>query len=199
MDYLETDPSVDAHHVAIEGHSRRGKAALIAMAYEPRFAVAYISSSGAGGASLARHRYGEQLENIAGTGEYHWMAGNYLKYAELSPTLVIPADMPVDMHELIALCAPRPLLIDGGTLEGGDGWADTRGTFIAEVAAGPVYRLLGKKSLGNDSGPTDAFPPVGAPLLAGDLAFVQHPGGHNPQPSFATFVTFATRYMTPAK
>ena len=198
MDYLETDPSVDAHHVAIEGHSRRGKAALVAMAYEPRFAVAYISSSGAGGANLARRRYGEQLENIAGTGEYHWMGGNYLKYAALSPKEVTPADMPVDMHELIALCAPRPILIDGGTLEGGDGWADTRGTFIAEVAADPVYRLLGKKPLSNDSGPTEAFPPVGTPLLAGDLAFVQHPGGHNPQPSFATFVTFATRYMAPA-
>jgi hypothetical protein len=199
LDYLETDPSVDAHHVAIEGHSRRGKAALVAMAYEPRFVVAYISSSGAGGASLARRRYGEQLENIAGAGEYHWMAGNYIRYAELSPKEVTPADMPVDMHELIALCAPRPVLIDGGTLEGGDGWADTRGTFLAEVAAGPVYKLLGKKALSNDSGPTDAFPPVGAPLLAGDLAFVQHPGGHNPQPSFATFVEFASRYLTPGK
>jgi hypothetical protein len=198
MDYLDTDPVVDAHHVAIEGHSRRGKAALVAMAYEPRFVVAYISSSGAGGADLARRRFGEQLENIAGTGEYHWMGGNYLKYAELSPKEVTPADMPVDMHELIALCAPRPVLIDGGTLEGGDGWADTRGTFIAEVAAGPVYRLLGKKSLSDAASPTDAFPPVGTALLAGDLAFVQHPGGHNPQPSFATFLEFATRYMTPA-
>ena len=80
----------------------------------------------------------------------------------------------------------------------GDGSADTRGTFIAEVAAGPVYKLLGKKSLSDGPGPTDAFPPVGTALLAGDLAFVQHAGGHNPQPSFATFLEFATRYMTPA-
>ena len=94
MDYLETDPAVDAHHVAIEGHSRRGKAALVAMAYEPRFVVAYISSSGAGGADLARRRFGEQLENIAGTGEYHWMGGNYLKYAELSPKEVTPPTCP---------------------------------------------------------------------------------------------------------
>ena len=125
------------------------------------------------------------------------MDGNYLKYAELSPKEITPADMPVDAHELIALCAPRPVFIGGGTSEGGDGWADARGTFLAEVAAGPVYRLLGKKSLSNDSGPTDILPPVGTPLLAGDLAFVQHPGGHNPQPSFATFVEFASRYMTP--
>jgi hypothetical protein len=200
MDYFETDPAVDAHHVAIEGHSRFGKAALVAMAYEPRFAVAYINSSGAGGADLARRRFGEQLENIAGTGEYHWMDGNYLKYAELSPKEITPADMPVDMHELIALCAPRPVFIGGGTLEGGDGWADVRGTFIAEFAAGPVYKLLGKKPLSDDSGPIKTPSPPSAPrCVAGDLAF--RPAsryGHNPQPNFATFLEFATRYMTPA-
>jgi hypothetical protein len=198
MDYFQTDPSVDAHHVAVEGHSRFGKTALVAMAYEPRFAVAYINSSGAGGASLARRRFGEQLENIAGGGEAHWMAGNYIRYAELSPNLVTPADMPVDMHELIALCAPRPVFIGGGTLQGGDGWADVRGTYIAEFAAGPVYTLLGKKPLSDDSGPIKEFPAVGTALVAGDLAFRQHPYGHNPQPNFATFLTWATRYMTPA-
>jgi hypothetical protein len=197
LDYLETDPSIDAHHLAVEGHSRFGKTALVAMAYEPRFTVAYINSSGAGGANLARRRFGEQLENIAG-GEAYWMDGNYIRYAELSPTLVTPADMPVDMHELIALCAPRPVFIGGGTLEGGDGWADVRGTFMAEFAAGPVYKLLGKKPLSDDSGPIKEFPPVGTALVAGDLAFRQHPYGHNPQPNFATFLTFATRYMTPA-
>ena len=201
MDYLETDPAVDAHRVAVEGHSRFGKTALVAMAYDPRFAVAYVNSSGAGGADLARRRFGEQLENIAGTGEYHWMGGNYLKYAELSPKEITPADMPVDTHELIALCAPRPVFIGGGTKEGGDGWADVRGTFIAEAAAGPVYKLLGKKGLSDDSGPNDAFPPVGTALIAGDLGFRQHPGGHTPLPDFPTFITFASRYMpsTPAK
>src|SRR4029077_19917993 len=134
-----------------------GKTALVAMAYDQRFAVAYINSSGAGGANLARRHYGEQLENIAGPGEYHWMAGNYLEYA--GP--LTPADMPVDMHELIALCAPRPVFVGGGTTEGGDGWADVRGTFLAEVAAGPVYTLLGKKDLG-----TSDFPPVGTALVS---------------------------------
>ncbi len=203
MDYFQTDPAVDAHHVAVEGHSRFGKTALVAMAYEPRFTVAYINSSGAGGASLARRRFGEQLENIAGGGEAHWMAGNYIKYAEASPNPLTPADMPVDMHELIALCAPRPVFIGGGTLEGGDGWADVRGTYIAEFAAGPVYTLLGKKPLSDDSGPIGtppaagaAFPPVGTALVAGDLAFRQHPYGHNPQPNFATFLAWASRYMT---
>ena len=192
MDYFESDKDIDAHHVAIEGHSRFGKTALVAMAYDPRFAVAYVNSSGAGGADLARRRFGEQLENIAGSGEYHWMDGNYLKYAELSPKQITPADMPVDTHELIALCAPRPVFIGGGTKEGGDGWADVRGTFIAEVAAGPVYKLLGKQDLGA----TD-FPPVGAPLISGDLGFRQHPGGHTPLPDFPTFIAFASRYMSP--
>jgi len=189
MDYLAADKNVDAHRVAVAGHSRFGKTALIAMAYDRRFAVAYINSSGAGGANLARRHYGEQVENIAGPGEYHWMAGNYLKYA--GP--LTPADMPVDMHELIALCAPRPVFIGGGTTEGGDGWADVRGTFLAEVAAGPVYTLLGKKDLG-----TTVFPAVGTALVSGDLGFRQHPDGHTPIPDFPAFLDFASRYLNSA-
>ena len=199
LDYFETDSSVDAKHVAVEGHSRFGKAALVTMAYDSRFAVAYVNSSGAGGANLARRRFGEQLENIAGGGEAHWMAGNYIKYAELEPKEITPADMPVDMHELIALCAPRPVFIGGGTPEGGDGWADVRGTFIAEFAAGPVYTLLGRKPLSDASGPIKEFPPVGTTVVAGDLAFRQHPYGHNPQPNFAIFLDWASRYMTGAQ
>ncbi len=192
LDYLATDPYVDARHVAVEGHSRMGKAALVAMAYDQRFAIAYINSSGAGGANLARRHYGEQLENIAAANEHHWVAGNYLKYAALSPKEITPADLPVDSHELIALCAPRPVFIGGGTTEGGDGWADVRGTFLAEVAAGPVYKLLGKKDLG-----TDTFPPVGTALITGDLGFRQHPGGRTPIPDYPTFLDFATRYLSP--
>jgi hypothetical protein len=199
LDYFETDHDVDARHVAIEGHSRFGKTALVAMAYEPRFVAAYVNSSGAGGADLARRRFGEQLENIAGTGEYHWMDGNYLRYAELTPKEVTPADMPVDMHELIALCAPRPVFISGGTLKGGDGWADVDGTFLAAAAASPVYKLLGQKGLSDDKGPVTTLPPVDTPLIAGDLAFRQHPYGHNPQPNFATFLTWASPYMTSVK
>ena len=190
MDYFETDKDIDTHHVAIEGHSRFGKTALVAMAYDPRFAVAYINSSGAGGATLARRHFGEQQENSAGVSAYHWFAGNYLKYAEQAPKVITPADLPVDMHEMIALCAPRPVFIGGGTKEGGDGWADVRGTFIAEVAAGPVYKLLGAHDLG-----TTEFPPVGTALITGDLGFRQHPGGHTPLPDFPAFLSFASRYM----
>ena len=99
--------------MGLEGHSRYGKSVLVAMAYDPRFAVAYVSSSGEGGAKLYRHIFGEQVGNVAATSEYHWMAGNFLKYA--GP--LTPGDMPVDEHELIALCAPRPVFISGGSLE----------------------------------------------------------------------------------
>jgi hypothetical protein len=185
MDYFETDKSVDARQVGIEGHSRYGKAALVTMAYDPRYAIAYVSSSGAGGAALYRRNFGEQIGNVAGTGEYHWMAENFLKYA--GP--LTPNDLPVDSHELIALAAPRPVFIGAGATLG-DGWADARGMFMATVAAGPVYQLLGKKDLG-----TSEFPPIETPLIDGDLAYRQHSGGHTPAPNWPTFLTFASRYI----
>ena len=195
--YFEIDHAVDARHVALAGHSRFGKAALVTMAYYPGvFAVAYISSSGEGGAKLYRHIYGEQISNLASPSLYHWMAGSFLKYA--GP--LTPGDLPVDNHELIALCAPRPLFIGAGASTGdgyadpsGDAWADPRGMFLAEVAAGPVYRLLGKKDLG-----TTEFPPVGTALVSGDLAFRQHPGGHTPAPNWPYFLDFAARYLQPS-
>jgi len=185
LDYFETDKAVNAKQVGLEGHSRFGKTALVAMAYDPRFAIAYISSSGTGGAKLYRHIFGELTENLAGTGEYHWMAGNFLKYAGPLTT----GDLPVDEHELIALCAPRPVFISGGALNG-DGWADSTGMFMAAAAAGPVYRLLGKKDLG-----TTTLPPIGTPLIDGEVAFRQHSGGHTPGPNWPTFLTFASRYL----
>jgi hypothetical protein len=189
LDYFETDKSVDAKHVGIEGHSRFGKAALLAMAGDQRFAVAYISSSGEGGAKLYRRNFGEQIGNVAGTGEYHWMAGNFLKYdGPLSEN-----DLPIDAHELIALCAPRPVFIGAGMPSQGDGWVDAKGMFLAAVAAGPVYRLLGKKGLG-----TTEFPSVEASLIAGDLAFRQHNGGHTPAPNWPTFLAFASRFLEAA-
>ncbi len=185
LDYFETDHSVDARQVGIEGHSRYGKASLVAMAYDPRFAIAYISSSGEGGAKLSRRNWGEVVENLAATGEYHWMAGNFLKYA--GP--LHWNDLPVDAHELIALCAPRPVFIGGGSTQG-DGWADAKGMFMAAAAAGPVYRLLGKKDMG-----ATTFPPIETPLIDGDVAFRQHSGGHTPLPNWPTFLTFASRYL----
>ncbi|HPS02346.1 MAG TPA: acetylxylan esterase [Candidatus Sumerlaeota bacterium] len=189
LDYFETDPAVDARHVGIEGLSRYGKAALVTLAYDQRFAIGFIGSSGAGGAKIWRRNYGELLENVASPGEYHWMAGNFLKYA--GPQKV--TDLPVDSHELVALCAPRPVFISSGTLEKGDGWVDPRGTFLAGVAAGPVYELLGKKGLG-----TKDFPNVETALIAGDIAFRQHSEGHTTGPNWPTFLEFAQRYFTGA-
>ncbi len=189
LDYFETERTVDAKQVGIEGLSRYGKAALVAMAYDPRFAIGFIGSSGEGGAKLHRRRFGELVENLTGSGEYHWMAGNFLKYG--GP--LTPGDLPVDAHELIALCAPRPVFVSYGASSGpgAEGqWLDQRGSFLAEVAAGPVYRLLGKKDLG-----TDEFPEVETALISGDLAFRQHRGGHTTGPNWPTFLKFADRYI----
>ncbi len=185
LDYFETDRSVNAREVGIDGHSRWGKAALVTMAYDPRFRIGYISSSGEGGAKLNRRNWGEVVENVTAVREYHWMAGNFLKYA--GPLQW--SDLPIDSHELIALSAPRPLFIGGGATAG-DGWADSRGMFMAAVAASPVYQLLGKHGLG-----TTTFPPLETPLIDGDLGFRQHAGGHTPAPNWPTFITFASRYL----
>jgi hypothetical protein len=189
LDYLESDPAVDAKRVGIEGLSRYGKAALVTMAYDPRFAVGFIGSSGEGGAKLHRRRFGELVENLTGAGGYHWMAGNFLQYG--GP--LTANDLPVDAHELIALCAPRPVFISYGaaTGTGAEGqWVDQRGSFMAAVAAGPVYRLLGKKDLG-----TSEFPPVETALVDCELAWRQHSGGHTTGPNWPTFLDWAERYM----
>jgi hypothetical protein len=188
LDYFESDSSVDAKHVAIEGLSRYGKAALITMAYDQRFAIAFVGSSGAGGAKILRRNFGEQLENIASTSEYHWMAGDFLKYA--GPLTV--DDLPVDAHELIALCAPRPVFISSGSQQVEGGWVDAKGMFVAAVAAGPVYTLLGKKDLA-----TTDFPPLETALTDGDIAFRQHAAGHTTGPNWPTFLQFASRYFPP--
>jgi (4-O-methyl)-D-glucuronate---lignin esterase len=189
LDYFETDKSVDAKQVGIEGVSRYGKAALVAVAYDPRFAIGFIGSSGEGGAKLHRRNFGELVENLTGSGGYHWMAGNFLKYG--GP--LNAGDLPVDAHELIALCAPRPTFISYGASEGpgAEGkWVDQRGSFMAAVAAGPVYELLGKKALG-----TVEFPPVDTSLMDGELAFRQHSGGHTTGPNWPTFLSWADRYI----
>ncbi|HXB69665.1 MAG TPA: hypothetical protein VNY05_15550 [Candidatus Acidoferrales bacterium] len=185
LDYFETDTSVDAKQVGVEGHSRYGKATAVAMAYDSRFAIAYVSSSGEGGVKIHRRNWGELVENVAGANEYHWMAGNFLKYA--GP--LHWDDMPVDSHELVALCAPRPVFISGGATTG-DGWVDAKGMFLAAAGAGPVYKLLGKRDMG-----ATEFPEIETPLIDGDVAFRQHSGGHTPMPNWPTFLTFAGRYI----
>ncbi len=195
LDYLETDPAVDATRVGIEGVSRFGKAALVTMAFEPRFAVALVGSSGEGGAKLHRRNFGEAVENLTGSGEYHWMAGNFLKYgaAEASFGSRNAGDLPVDAHMLIALCAPRPAFISYGIPEKGDAlWLDQQGSYMATVAAGPAYRLLDAADLGvTEDYRTAQKPPVNSGLLDGDLAWRQHDGGHEDRTNMKHFIAWA--------
>jgi hypothetical protein len=196
IDYFEAQPDsmVDAKKVGIEGLSRYGKAAIVTEAFEPRIAVGLIGSSGEGGVKLHRHMYGEAVENLAG-GEYYWMAGNFIKYGADEP-LKTAADLPVDSHELIALCAPRPCFISYGIVEHGDAkWVDAHGSFMAGVLAGPVYRLLGKKDFGTPGDYlTDPMPPVNQ-LIGGDLAWRQHDGGHDVTPNWPAFFNWVAAYI----
>jgi hypothetical protein len=187
LDYFETDKAVDATKVGIEGVSRYGKASIVTMAYDNRFAIGFIGSSGAGGVKLYRRIFGEQVENLAGSGEYHWFAGNFIKYGADPLT---QKDLPVDSHELVAMCAPKPVFIGSGSPTNGDAWVDGKGMFLAGAHAGPVYELLGKKGMG-----TYEMPATDEGLLDGDVAFRQHSGGHTSGPNWPYFIQFAKRYL----
>jgi hypothetical protein len=199
LDYLETDPAVDAKKVGIEGVSRYGKAALVTMAFEPRFAMALVGSSGEGGAKPHRRNFGEAVENLTGSGEYHWMAGNFLKYGaeESSFGSKNAGDLPVDAHMLIALCAPRLTFISYGVPERGDAhWLDQQGSYMATVAAGPVFRLLGARDLGvEEDYRTAKMPPVNSGLMNGELAWRQHEGGHEDRSNMKYFIEWADRFI----
>ena len=183
LDYLATEPAVDAKRVALIGHSRLGKTALWAGAQDPRFALIFGSCAGEMGSALARRDYGETVDDMAAMFPW-WFAGNFQKYAGHWN------DLPVDAHLLIALNAPRPVFLTGGTQ---DQWADPRGEFLAAVAAGPVYRLLGGKDLGVSEGP-----PVDTPLITGDLGFLYHTGEHATTPAdWNAFLDFADKYLRP--
>jgi lysophospholipase L1-like esterase len=202
LDYLETDNAVDARRAGIEGVSRYGKAALITMAFDSRFAVVLVGSSGEGGAKLHRRNWGEAVENLTATGEYHWMAGNFLKYGASEATFGSKnaSDLPVDAHELIALCAPRLTFISYGIPEKGDArWLDHQGSYMAAVAAEPVFRLLGAKDLGvSVNYHTEKMPPVNMGLLEGQLAWRQHDGGHTDAPNWKYFIPWADKFLNSA-
>ncbi|MEG9434179.1 glucuronyl esterase domain-containing protein [Terriglobus sp. ADX1] len=199
LDYLETDPAVNSKQVGIEGVSRYGKAALVTMAFEPRFAMGLIGSSGEGGAKLSRRNFGEAVESLTG-GEYYWMAGNFMKYGAEDGKFgrKTPGDIPMDAHDLIALAAPRLLFISYGVPEKGDAkWLDQKGSFMATVAAQPVYQLLGAKTLGvpNDYHADKVqMPPVLHGLLDGQLAWRQHDGGHTDLPNVPYFIEWADKW-----
>ena len=191
LDYLQSDPDVDGTKVGVMGHSRGGKAALVTVVDDPRFAIGFISSSGTGGADLYRRNYGEPIANAVSPTEFDWYAGNFLRYAAVGHS---GNELPVDSHEFIALIAPRPVFIGGGALitdpkyAPGDAWQDTQGMFMAAVAASPVWNLLGAKGLG-----ITTLPPLGTLIDTGDVAFRQHEFGHTPAPNWPYFIEFAKK------
>jgi hypothetical protein len=198
LDYLQTDSAVDAKHVGIEGVSRYGKAALVAMAFDQRFAMVLVGSSGKGGATPLRRNFGEAVENLTG-GEYYWMAGNFMKYGASQATFgsKTPGDIPVDSNQLIALCAPRLTFISYGVPENGDAkWLDQHGSFMAAVDASRVFKLLAVHGLGV---PEDyhvaKMPPVKQSLLDGELAWRQHDGGHTDLPNVKYFIQWADKFI----
>jgi lysophospholipase L1-like esterase len=199
LDYLESDKSVDSKRVGIEGVSRYGKAALVTMAFDTRFAVVLVGSSGEGGAKPHRRNFGEAVENLTGSGEYHWMAGNFLKYgaADASFGSKNAGDLPVDSNELIALCAPRPTFISYGVPEKGDAkWLDQQGSFMAAVAASQVFQLLGAQGLeAAEDYHAAKMPPVNTGLLDGQLAWRQHDGGHTDAPNWKYFIPWASKLL----
>jgi hypothetical protein len=194
LDYFQTDPAVDAKQVGLEGHSRFADAVLVAMATDPRFAIVFVSSSGMGGAKPWRSPFGGRISNVTSDQEYHWVAGNLLKYG--GP--LTANDLLVDSNELLALCAPRPVFVSDGaaTKPPGDGWVDARGSFDAVVAASPAWVLLGRKGVS-----ATTFPAIETPVIDGDIAYREHAGNHTPVPNWPTFLTFASRYLyaPPAK
>lgn len=196
FDFLAADPAVDGRHIGIEGVSRYGKAALVTMAFDERFAMVLVGSSGKGGATPLRRNFGEAVASLA-TGEYYWMAGNFLKYdAERSAFGRRDASaLPVDANALIALCAPRLTFISYGVPEKGDAlWLDHRGSFMATVNASRVWTLLGVEGLGVSADyRSAAMPPVNHGLLDGRLAWRQHDGGHTDAPNMKWFIGWVDR------
>jgi hypothetical protein len=192
IDYFSTDPSVDASKIGVTGHSRYGKAALVAMAYEPRLAIAFPSCAGSLGTKMNRRHWGQDLESSSWDREYHWVAGNFFKWmGPLNAGSYLPRKIelcPVDAHSLLSLCAPRPVFINGGTQ---DTWTDPYGMYLTGVGASPVYRLLGKSGLILP----DAKPQIDVAYIAGDIAYRYHSGGHTDAPDWPAFFQFAAKYF----
>ena len=168
-DYFETDKDIDAKRVAIHGISRLGKTVVWAGAHDQRFATVIASCGGEGGAALSHRDYGETIAHLTAPTRYPYQfAANWAKYAGF------PDKAPFDSHYILALIAPRPVLLQTGST---DYWSDPKGEFLAAVAAGPVYKLLGKRDLG-----TDQWPAAGTPIFTNGLNYYMHEGGHGMVP-----------------
>jgi hypothetical protein len=192
IDYFETDKDVNAKIIGLTGHSRYGKATLVTLAYESRVAIGFPSDGGSLGTKMNRRHWGQDLENSTGANEYNWMAGTFFNYAgELVPGKYLPRKIEnctVDAHSLLALCAPRPVLLNGGT---NSSWTDPYGQYLTTYYATPVYELLEKKGIIMN----DPKPVVDKAYIDGGLAFRYHNGGHTDAPEWPSFFEFAARHF----
>lgn len=183
---LAADPRIDGERISLTGHSRFGKSVLVAAAFDHEFADAHVSSSGAGGAKLMRRDFGERWENMAGPGAFHWFTPNIMTYAAGDTTV---ADLPVDAHMLIALRAPRPLLVTSGLAEKGDAWVDPRGMWFATDLAQPAWEVFDAPV------PRTSMPrPEAREQLAFPLGWYQHGEGHVPWPAYDEFYEHEARF-----
>lgn len=180
MDYLETNPRVDSHRVALFGFSRLGKTALWAGAQDERFALVVSQNAGKGGVSLSKRLTGEPVAHLSGRLGY-WFAPNYARYADNEDAL------PVDGHLLAALIAPRPLLILSAAE---DAWSDPEGEFLGGLNADPVYRLLGADGMATTQWPAPQQ------LIDSSLGYYLRPGGHNvTAEDWQATLAFADKYL----
>ena len=186
QDYFETDKQVDAKRVAIHGISRLGKTVMWAGAHDQRFAVVIASCSGEGGAALSHRDYGETVAHLTAPTRFPYQfAENYGRWAGF------PDKAPMDAHMLVALIAPRPVLLQTGTT---DFWSDPKGEFLSAVAAEPVYKLLGKQGLGLG---VEGWPEEKVPVLH-DIGYYMHDGGHGMVPSdWEIYVQFLKMHLHP--
>ena len=192
IDYLETDKNVNTKILGLNGVSRYGKATIVAMAYEPRIAIGFAGDAGSLGTKMNRRHWGQDLENSCDANEYHWMAGNFFKWAgELVPGQYLPRKIekcPVDAHSLLALCAPRPVFMNGGSTSS---WCDPFGVFLTAVNASPVYGILGEKGFITP----DRVPVIDKAYIEGTIGYRVHKGGHSDAPNWPAFHEFAARHF----
>jgi hypothetical protein len=186
IDYLHQEPAVDARRIAVVGHSRLGKTALLAGALDDRVALTVANQAGCGGSGPSRHD-DPKAESVARITRAfpHWFCGNFARFGE------DPSRLPFDQHALVALCAPRPVLF---TAASEDLWANPSGQFEVLKAASPVYELFGSKGL-----EADRMPASDAPLIDSRLGYWIRSGEHAMAPAdWKIYMDFADKWLKSA-